>query len=208
MIVFIPAHDAQTTDNLAVVSSILPENAVLLVAQQATRQQLLTHFESHNTLFAMSHGTSEAIWENDDTPAFNLSDITRFSDSKRVYVFACFTANELGEAFKNQGSVYWGYTGRVQSPNSEQVKVHIFQRIFTHILTYFPLCTTIESIKLSLVAIKNLCDRADAELDEIDPTDLESRRAILDIWNRLRIKHFELAESILHPEAQVGDLLF
>jgi hypothetical protein len=99
MIFFIPAYDEATRTNLAVIQPILPKQAVPLLAEQAIKENLWLHLPNHDILFVMGHGNSDKIWGNNDEIALTLEDKVLFKN-KKVFVFACYTANELGRVFK------------------------------------------------------------------------------------------------------------
>jgi hypothetical protein len=201
MLVFIPTYDDQTRDNWSVADGILPVEVLLLFADSATRDNLLRALEQEETVFVMSHGDENAIMESSNSEAFSSADVPQFPN-KQAFVYACDTVHELGESFKNNGSIYWGYNTTILSPVTEpDAKKRLFQRIFSFIIQQFTDCRSEEAIHQFLKNLKNLCDSARNELNTIEPFDLSSHAAIRDIWNRLRVKHFEYSQPFAHPEA-------
>jgi hypothetical protein len=211
MIIFIPAYDDATKSNLEVVQSILPETAILLLEQEATRLHLWHHLYQENVLFAMSHGNSDALWDNQDEKALKMEDSEAFVD-KKAFVCACFTANSLGFALKKQNSIYWGYTGRIAAPSSQPIVKSIFSNIFEYILTHFNHCVNDSEIDKMVENIKQLCDEAAYQLDEIIESgtfvedDLECYNCLQHLWSRLRVHHFSSNQPLKHIGAVDGDL--
>ena len=211
MIFFIPAYDDATRANLGVITSIIPQNSVQLLEQNATRANLWQHLRTDNLLFAMAHGDSDAIWDNnEDKRALALADSTHFT-GKKTFIFACFTANELGQHLKTHNSIYWGYTGSIAAPTHSELLTPIFTSIFKHIITFFPNCEDIQAINTSINKLKLLCNNAENEIDRLWETNddidvISSYNCLNHIWNRLRVHHFGYEQIIQHPESQIGDL--
>lgn len=211
MIFFIPAYDDATRANLGVIEPIIPQNSVQLLEQNATRANLWQHLSTNNLLFAMAHGDSDAIWDNnEDKRALVLEDNSHFT-GKKAFIFACFTANELGQYLKMNNSIYWGYTGSIAAPTHTELLTPIFTSIFQHIITFFPDCDDIQAIHGSIETLKLLCSNAENEIDMLwemnDEIDVMSSYNCLNhIWNRLRVHHFDHPQVIQHPESQIGDL--
>ena len=211
MIFFIPAYDDATRANLGVIMPVIPQNSIQLLEQNATRANLWQHLSTNNLLFAMAHGDSDAIWDNNEIRrALALMDNTHFIDKKSC-VFACFTANELGLHLKMHNSIYWGYTGSIAASTHSELLTPIFASIFQHIITFFPNCDDKQAINTSIHKLKLLCDNAQNEVDTLyemnDDIDVMSSYNCLNhIWNRLRVHHFAHKQVIQHPESQIGDL--
>ena len=211
MIFFIPAYDDATRANLSVVTPIIPQNSVQLLEQNATHANLWQHLSNDSLLFAMAHGDSDAIWDNNEVKrALALEDNIHFI-GKKAFIFACFTANELGYSLKANNSIYWGYTGSIAAPTHAELLTPIFTSIFQHIITFFPNCDDIQTISSSMHILKLLCNNAENEIDMLwevnDEMDVMSSYNCLNhIWNRLRVHHFNHKQVIQHPESQIGDL--
>lgn len=208
MIAFITAYDDATTANHTIVCPIIPANILLLERQSATRENLWQQLPNYAILFAMSHGNSDTLWDNNNNAAINLDDLALFRD-KRAFVFACYTANELGKELKINNTIYWGYTGSIAAPTDKMTTIPLFQSIFQYIIAHFGVCENIEQINRMLHDLKNLCNAVELELDILfDAGDdvMESYTCLNHIWNRLRINHFAYDDAIKHPEALAGDL--
>jgi hypothetical protein len=211
MIIFIPAYDDATKANLDVVEPIIPKTAISLLEKDATRGNLWHQLNQENVLFAMSHGNSDALWDNNDDKALKMDDFDAFAD-KKAFVFACFTANSLGMALKKQNSIYWGYTGRVAAPSSQPIVKTIFSNILEYILTHFSNCKNEFEINQMLENIKQLCDKAAEQMDEIIESgafvedDWECYNCLQHIWSRLRVHHFNINQPLKHIGAVDGDL--
>jgi hypothetical protein len=211
MIIFIPAYDDATKANLDVVQSIIPTTAVALLEKEATRIHLWHHLKQENNLFAMSHGNSDVLWDNNDEKALRMDDSDAFAN-KKAFVCACFTANSLGMALKKQNSIYWGYTGRIAAPSSQPIVKDLFSNIFEYILNHFNQCVENYEIDSMLEKIKQLCDEAAYQLDEIIESgafvedDLECYTCLQHLWSRLRVHHFDSNQPLKHIGAIDGDL--
>ncbi len=209
MIVFIPAYDSATRINLEVARPILPINVVPLLEQNAVRSQLWLHLSNQDNLFIMSHGNSDKIWDNDKAMAIDLADLPQFS-RKNAFVYACFTANELGKKLKTNNNIYWGYTGSISAPNDQPNIINSFSSIFDYILKQFPECNTATTIKEFINTLKILCDEKESTMDVLYEkgidVDMSCYTCLLHIWSRLRVYHFDEFEHFKHKDAREGDL--
>jgi hypothetical protein len=207
MIFFVPAYDEATRTNLAVIQPILPKQAVLLLAEQAIKENLSLYLPEHDVVFVMSHGNSDRIWGNNDKPAFVSTDSTLF-ESKKAFVFACYTANELGQMFKQNHNIYWGYTGAIAAPSMESHSIEFFRAIFKYIIENFPNCLDTTTIHNLIQNIKSLCHQMENELDALfdigENIDILSYTCLLHIWSRLRVFHFDYDLPMQHPDAKDG----
>jgi hypothetical protein len=207
MIFFIPAYDEATRTNLAVIQPILPKEAVSLLAEQAIKENLWFYLPNHDLLFVMSHGNSDKIWGHDDKPALTSEDKLGF-EHKKAFVFACYTANELGIVLKERQNIYWGYTGAIAAPSQQPHLIEFFSTIFKHIIENFPNCSDAASIKALIETIQFLCLQMENELDLLfeagEDIDIINYTCLLHIWSRLRVYHFDHDDSIQHPAAKDG----
>jgi hypothetical protein len=207
MIFFIPAYDEATRTNLAVIKPILPQEAVSLLAEQAIRANLWFDLPNHDLLFVMSHGNSDKIWGHDDKPALTSDDKSLF-EHKKAFVFACYTANELGMVLKKYQNIYWGYTGAIAAPSQQPHLIEFFRTIFKHIVENFPNCSDAASIMTLIEAIKLLCHQMENEFDLLfeagEDIDIINYTCLLHIWSRLRVYHFEEDDPIQHASAKDG----
>jgi hypothetical protein len=208
MLFFIPSYDEATKANLDVVRPILPQNCTLLLTQNATRSLLLHHLELNDTMFVMSHGNSDNIWDNNKESALGLND-TFFH--KKAFVFACFTANQLSKHWQANNNIYWGYKGSISAP-SRQIRVSLFfSTIFKNIIENFPICENVLEIRNFIETLKTLCAQVENEIDNLynagEPVDvINCYTCLFHIWSRLRVCHFAHFDTIQHPEAREGDL--
>jgi hypothetical protein len=207
MIFFIPAYDEATRTNLEVLKPILPREAVSLLAEQAIRAHLWHCLPNHDLLFVMSHGNSDKIWGHDDKPAVTTEDQSLF-ENKKIFVFACYTANELGIILKKRQNIYWCYTGAIAAPSQEPHLIAFFRTIFKHIIDHFPNGSDVASIRALIETIKLLCHQMENEFDLLleagEDIDIINYTCLLHIWNRLRVYHFEHDDCIQHSSAQDG----
>lgn len=208
MIAFITAYDEATTANHTIICPIIPATTLLLERQSATRENLWQQLPEYPLLFAMSHGNSDTLWDNNNNAAINLEDLALFTN-KRAFVYACYTANELGRELKINNNIYWGYTGSIAAPTDKTATIPLFRSIFQFIITNFGICENRQDIDKMLHDLKNLCNAIEIELDILFETGddvMESYTCLNHIWNRLRINHFAFEDVIKHPEALAGDL--
>ena len=208
MLFFIPSYDEATKANLDVVRPILPQNCTLLLTQNATRSLLLHHLELNDTMFIMSHGSSDKIWDNNKESALGLED-TFFH--KKAFVFACFTANELSKHWQANNNIYWGYTGSITAPSPQNKVVSVFSTIFKNIIESFPTHNSVIELRDFIESLKTLCNNAENEIDTLynagESIDvINCYTCLFHIWSRLRVYHFAHFDTIQHPEAREGDL--
>jgi hypothetical protein len=209
MIAFITAYDDATNANYNVVQPIIPETTLLLGSSSANRENLWHHLPHFSTLFAMSHGNSDTLWDNENNAAINLADVALLTN-KKAFVFACYTANDLGRQMRANSNIYWGYTGSIAAPTDEMATIPLFQSIFQYVIAHFSICESKPQIDNMLQNLKNLCDSTANEFDNLyaegADINLMAYNCLNDIWTRLRVNHFDFAEAIKHPEAPQGDL--
>jgi hypothetical protein len=190
-----------------VIRPILPSQAVQLLAEYAVKENLWIHLPHHDLLFVMSHGNSDKIWGNDDKPALTSNDLSSF-ENKKAFVFACYTANELGIVLKERQNIYWGYTGAIAAPSQQSHLIPFFSSIFKHIIENFPKCLDESSIQNLIETIKLHCHQIENELDLLfeagEDIDIINYTCLLHIWSRLRVYHFEHDVPILHSSAKDG----
>lgn len=141
-------------------------------------------------LFVMTHDTSYDFFDQNDKIAINNSHHNLFLHRKS-FVFACYTANELGRELGKKG-VYWGYTGGIQAPDDTHKKsIEIFASIFKKIIENFSHCEKDEQINEFIHELKNICDNFAYEFDELFENEhfdaLDAHRCLIHIWNRLRV---------------------
>jgi hypothetical protein len=209
MVIFIPAYDEATNANLRVISPIIPDKCISLLKQRATRENLWQYLPNNEILFVMSHGNADKIRDNDNQAALKVEDSIDFTH-KKAFVFACFTANELGKQLVIPNNIYWGYTGSIAAPSNHDKLTVLFSTIFKQILINFPLCNKTDEIRQFVDSLKILCNNVENQIDLLsdmgEDVDLMSYNCLLHIWSRLRVHHFSISDTIQHPEAREGDL--
>ncbi len=211
MIVFVPAYDEATRANLSIAQAVVSHSSRLLFHEDALAERLKTTLRSKPApLFAMTHGVEEHFFDQNDTPALSLKE-AHFLSNLPVFVFACFTANEFGKAAARQHALYWGYTGRIQTPDPQPLVVRHFQAVFKTIADHFPHLRAESDIASFLGSLQDICEQANDQLDKLWDSDasvdlLEAYHCLLHIWSRLRVHHPDLAEPMRHPEAPISDL--
>lgn len=211
MIVFVPAYDEATRANLSIAQAIVGHSPHLLLHEDALAERLKTTLQSKPApLFAMSHGVEEHFFDQNDTPALSLKEVHLLSNLP-VFVFACFTANAFGKAAARQNALYWGYTGRIQTPDPQPLVARHFQTVFKIITDGFPHLRSESDIASFLVSLQGTCEHANDQLDKLWDSDpnvdlLEAYHCLLHIWSRLRVHHPDLTEPMRHPEAPISDL--
>lgn len=212
MIVFVPGYDPATNANLAVARDVIVSGDVALLAQQATRTNLLTAFVSRDTaaLFSMSHGRPGHICAQGGEVALTATDAA-LTGRRPVYVFACHTASRLGSEMSAGGATWWGYTGAIQCPEEAGAFRALFVALFGFIRAAFAGAVTADQRRAVLEEIARKCEEAQAVVDEHafrDP-DLDvwpAYHCLLHIWDRLRIWPPGAVSPEAHPGAQPPSL--
>ncbi len=214
MIVFITAFDEATKGNMAVILPVLQKTTTQLINNQAIKDNLILTLQSlpHIPLFVATHGKPFYFEDNNGNPVLEKEEINLLS-KRKTYVFACWTANELGRT-QWGNATYYGYTGGVSTPDADDSRLIDIQKpIFEYIIRNFSLCNTeieiygfIENLKKEVdKALDNLFDlwESDAEIDT------SSTDAFLnDIWKKLRVYHLNNPETILHKVGFQTDIFY
>lgn len=217
MIFFAPAYDPATRLNLAIVRALLRHGAITLFGADATRTALLSAMSERAdaAVFAMSHGEKERLLAQNlttdeeleraavsaeerkkqldagKTTALEAGDVARVGE-RRLFVFACHTASQVGQDLTAQGAVYWGYSGAINAPAENPELAFLFIPIFEHIRGAWHRAETAQERLAVMEEIAAHCERAQTILDEMGTADvnLDTQSAylcLLHIWDRLRI---------------------
>ncbi len=193
MIVFVPAYDISTKANLFIAKHIITSNCITLFEIQATRQELIAALSQANSLplFAMSHGVRDALKGDKGEVALSSNDVNLLN-KRTVYAFACHTAAQLGKSAADEGSIWWGYSDTISCAVDSPAVSEIFTEIFTFIRDNFKIATDAEEIQTILETLKQMCEQAAEQIDNIDfETEFsdiaEIQMTLLHIWDRLRI---------------------
>lgn len=214
MIVFITAFDEVTKGNMAVILPILQESTTQIINNQAIKDNLILTLQSlpHIPLFVATHGKPFYFEDNNGNPALEKEEIGLLSHRK-IYVFACWTANELGQTQWAE-TTYYGYTGGVSAPDADDDRlIEIQKPIFEYILHNFFLCNTETEIYTFVENLKRKVDEALDDLFELWENDVEidtsSTDAFLnDVWKKLRVYHLNNPEPIRHEQGFETDIFY
>lgn len=217
MIVFVPAYDAETYANLAVVSAIeFAPDSLTLLGPAADRPALMhclaaTNHASPRPLFAMSHGERDRLRCQGALAALDVADLPTIG-SRSIFAYACHTATHLGREASHHGAIWWGYTGAVSSPCDHPRLVGVFARLFAFIIQAFPSAHTEEQISHALDALARQCKDAADAVDHMAEADdsinvLEAYYALHHMWDRLRVWLASSSDAVKHPEAAPPILL-
>lgn len=212
MIFFVPRYDAATEANLAVAERLLSGGGPALLAENATRRNLLDALEARETpLFAMAHGRRDQLLAQGGGMALGLED-THLLSGRRIFAYACHTAQELGGAVAATGGIWWGYTGSIGGPDVSPEVLPLFTGIFSYLREAFPSAQSAREKSEVLSRVADLCHEAEERVTElwIGNPDLDIGSALfclLHIWQRLRVWEPGAPAPLKHPEAPLPILL-
>ena len=118
----------------------------------------------------------------------------------------------MGRALAGEGAVYWGYTGKINTPAENADLVFLFVPIFEYIRDTWHSANSGSEQQDALTQIAILCDRAADTLDELSLADqeldvLSAALCLLHIWARLRVWTGDAASPEHHPRAPMPLLL-
>lgn len=212
MIVFVPAYDVSTKANLFIAKYITTSTCITLFESKATREELIAALSQANSLalFAMSHGVRDALKDHKGKVALSSKDVNLLN-KRTVYAFACHTAAQLGKSAADAGSIWWGYSDTISCAVDSPAASEIFTQIFTFIRDNFQIATSSEEIQKMLETLKQMCDEAAAQIDNIDfETEFsdiaEIQMTLLHIWDRLRIWIPDAEDPERHPHGSSPSL--
>ncbi len=220
MILFVPAYDEPTRSNLAIAERLTgAPNDLRLFAEDATESNLrrsLSRLDDGATapLFAMSHGTKQALRAQGGDAALSEDDLSSLGllAPRPVFAFACHTATVLGRAAASQGVIWWGYTGAIQSPVAEEPFRDLFVPIFDLLCVAFSCAATYEERRELLEQLHRRCRSAERAVDDaleadpaVDPS--EALLCLLHLWDRLRIWVPGNDAPECHPAAKPPSLM-
>lgn len=206
MIFFVPRYDAATEANLSVAQTLLPEGAHALLAEVATRAQLMAALTAwEEPLFAMTHGRQDRLLAQDGEQALGRDDHALLK-GRAVFAYACHSAGELGQVVSSVDGVWWGYTGSIAAPEATPSCRPLFAAIFSYIRDAFPAaCSPRERMEV-VVRIADLCHEAEFRVDQLGEADPEldvgsALFSLLHLWQRLRVWGPGAAAPLKHPAA-------
>jgi hypothetical protein len=202
MIIFATHHDESTAVSIKLAKSIIDEKDIVLLRDEAIRLRLLPILETHRQeqLMIFSHGRTNYCLGNDEIPAFTTDDISLLAH-RNVFVYACWTAVQLGKIASTQPNCYYsGYNNTVITGGSDIPNE--MQKIFQFIKSNFHCFQKKEDIMLFLEQLSNLCKNTEQKYLERYPESLDFigvSTALRDIWAKLEI--WFTSQKYVHPEA-------
>ncbi len=205
MIVFVPGYDLATNANLAVARDLISAQDLGLLAEQATRTNLVEALRARvvEALFSMSHGRPDHLCAQGRDAALTALDASAMAP-RSVYAFACHTASRLGSEMSRSGVTWWGYTGAIQCPEDAEPFRLLFVELFRFIGEAFVATSTIAERRAVLEEIARRCEEAQGVVDEhaLRDPDLDvwaAYHCLLHVWDRLRV----WPPGAIQPEAHV-----
>lgn len=210
---FVTNYDESTESNYNIVCKSLPEDSLsLLLKEDATRDNFIRHLndDTDADVFVFTHGNDDCFYANTDEIAYRTPSDTELKDRK-IFVYACFTANALGKDTANLNSIYWGYTGPLAALADNDKSKHIFIPIVSNILNNFSTLDSKSDIYKYLDNLKQLCEDGQDQLYDIAEEDkdfdvMEGCQVLMHIWSRLRVYFKSENDKLLHPASATGDL--
>jgi hypothetical protein len=190
MIIFASHHDESTAESIKLAQSVIEETDIILLKEEATRLHLLPLLNTHkqDPLMIFSHGKPTYCLGNDDIPAFTTDDVALLAH-RNVFVYACWTAVELGKMASSQPNcLYAGYNNTVITGGSEIP--NDMQKIFQFIKHTFHQSQKEEDIILFVERLSNLCNNTEQKYLERYPESLDFigiSAALRNIWAKLEI---------------------
>lgn len=215
MIVFVTDFDGVTQGNKEVICPILVYFSFIeLVGSEAISENLVSKLRENpqSPLFVATHGKPTYFQDNNGKPALEKEDVSLLAQRK-VYVFACWTANELGR-MEWENTTYYGYTGAVSAPDADDMRlVKIQTPIFEYILRNFPTCHDEAAVKIFIEELKNKVDEAEEALDDLFEEDTQidtsdTNAFLNDVWKKLRVYHNNSVEPIRHQQGFETDIFY
>lgn len=206
MIIFATHHDESTSESIKLAESIIEEQDIILLRDEAVRSRLLSHLATYKQeqLMIFSHGKANYCLGNDNIPAFTTDDIALLAH-RSVFVYACWTAVELGEMASTQTNcLYAGYNNIVITGGSEMPNE--MQKIFQFIKNNFHVARKGEDIDLFLKQLSILCTNVEQKYLALYPECLDFMgvsTTLRNIWAKLEIwltnQKYVHAEAIERP---------
>jgi hypothetical protein len=214
VIVFVPGYDPATKANLAVARDLISAEDLALLAEQATRENLLAalHSRAADALFSMSHGRPDHVCAQGGEAALTVRDAGA-TGRRSVYAFACHTASRLGSDMSQRGATWWGYTGSIQCPEDAVSFRSLFVELFRFIQEAFVAASTEVERRAVLEELARRCEEAQSVVDEhaIRDPDLDvwtAYHCLLHVWDRLRVWSPGASLPEAHVRAKPPSLFF
>jgi hypothetical protein len=214
VIIFVPGYDPATNANLAVARELVSAQDIALLAEEATRENLLVALRTRtaDALFSMSHGRPDHVCAQGGEVALTVRDAVATSP-RSMYVFACHTASRLGSGMSQSGTTWWGYTGAIQCPEDAVSFRPLFVELFRFIRESFVAASTQVERRAVLEEIARRCEEAQGIVDEhaIRDPDVDvwtAYHCLLHLWDRLRVWCPGASHPEAHPRANPPSLFF
>jgi hypothetical protein len=202
MIIFATHHDESTAESIKLAKSIIEDEDIVLLKEKATKLHLLPLLNLHKQekLMVFSHGKPNYCLGNDEIPAISIED-TAVLAHRNVFVYACWTASELGaKASAQPNCLYAGYNNTVITGGSEMP--NDMQKIFLFIKNNFHSSQKGEDITTFLEQLRSLCVNAEQGYLALYPQNLSFigvSKVLRDIWAKLEI--WVARQKYAHDEA-------
>ena len=191
-VIFVTAHDVATQSNLIVAQNMSATADLSLFAQDATRAQLYGSLnpQTDRTIFVMTHGGKNAVFDNNCMPAIDAADGDALSGYK-IFAWACHTGASLGFSMAQQGVTWWGYDCAVTAPDGRASFAGIFAQIFATAKSQFPKGIDPSSIAAVLEEIRLACEVALLQFDQLGAQDDDESFSLYSccnqLWQRLSV---------------------
>ncbi len=206
-IFFVSSTDPATQANHSIALEMLAQSDLALFAADATRARLHSEFQSvspDNLIFAMSHGSPDALWDANGEQALSVADAMNLQGYK-IFCWACHTAKELGQSFAAHGSTWWGYDCAITAPDTRQPYSTIFRDLLLYLKQGFPTGVDSASVGAVFAAIKNACVDAETQLEILGASDDVDAMSIYSccnqIWQHLCVWLAGQGQPMIHPDA-------
>lgn len=206
-IFFVSSTDPATQANHAIALEMLVQSDVALFEAEATRARLHSEFQiapPDNLIFAMSHGSPEALWDANGEAALSAADAANLQGYK-IFCWACHTARELGQSFAAHGSTWWGYDCAITAPDARPPYAIVFRDLLLNLKQSFPTGIDSASVVAVLTAIRNACVDAETRLEELGASDDDDAMSIYSccnqMWQHLRVWVAGHGQPMIHPDA-------
>ncbi len=196
MIIFATRYD-DATEGCYVVARLIPPRALpegterLLgdAAEGETLKQRLQSFPAM-PLLAFSHGKITHLCGHGGIPAIEPADGSVVGQ-RSVFVYACWTADGLGQQIASHGAIWWGFTGEIAALPQDERTARVLARLFGLVSADLPRVTTVSRVQQYLVRVRTLCEVAGEELRSLHLTghrvDPYGYYALEHILRRLRV---------------------
>ncbi|HNL06778.1 MAG TPA: hypothetical protein PKH93_04325 [Chitinophagales bacterium] len=198
-LIFATQHDKSTQESCALAQLVTTSNDITMFADNADRKTLLDTL--NNTacvpLFVFAHGEKDHIVGQNEGIALGVAD-TYLLRNRKVFVYACHTAIELGKKAATEAKCYYGgYNARVIAESEPQQHL---EQIFSFIKTSFYELEHPESIEQFLEDLSVMCDKITTSYLDKYPESLDYigiSTMLRHIWAKLEI-HVE-NQKYTHP---------